>query len=172
MKQFNSKWYALFVMTGQEEKVKQRLEYRFQDTLRIVVPKRKLRERKNGEWHTVIRSLFPGYVLVNGDINTDVYYRLKGVPDLYKLLMYGNEPAAIDLYEMEVINRLICSNETIGFSSLLVENGRVIVVDGPLVSMEGRIVSINQRKGRAKVNLSFMGEQRIVELGINMLQPA
>ena len=48
-------WYALFVVTGEEEKVKKRLDYRLQGDLRIIVPKRKLRERRNGQWHNVIR---------------------------------------------------------------------------------------------------------------------
>lgn len=165
-------WYALFVVTGEEEKVKKRLDYRLQGDLRIIVPKRKLRERRNGQWHNVIRPLFPGYVLLNGEMNTERYYKLKRVPGLFGLLKSGHEPAPIDYWELEVINRLICNNETVGYSSVLMENGRVVVVDGPLVSLEGQIVSINPRKGRAKVSLTFMGEPRIVELGINLLQPA
>ena len=169
---FNSNWYAVFVKSGQENKVKERLEYRFEDKFRIIVPKRKLRERKGGVWSYVIRPLFPGYVLVNGDIDVEEYYGFKNVPGLFKLLCSGREPARIEPYEMEVISKLICNSEIIGFSNVLMENGKVIVVDGPLVSMEGRILKINRRKGRAQVMLNFMGEPRIVELGINVLQPA
>jgi transcriptional antiterminator NusG len=169
---FSDNWYALFVLTGNEDKVKKRLEYRFQGELRFVVPKRKLRERRNGKWHNVIRTLFPGYVLLNGEMNVDNYYRLKRVPGLLGLLKSGCDPAPIDYWEMEVINRLICNNETVGYSNVLMENGKVVVVDGPLVSLEGQIISVNLRKCRAKVSLTFMGEPRVVELGINMLQPA
>jgi transcriptional antiterminator NusG len=169
---FSDNWYALFVLTGSEDKVKKRLDYRFQGELRIVVPKRKLRERRNGKWHNVIRTLFPGYVLLNGEMSVDNYYRLKRVPGLLGLLKSGYDPAPIDYWEMEVINRLICNNETVGYSNVLMENGKVVVVDGPLVSLEGQIISVNLRKCRAKVSLTFMGEPRVVELGINMLQPA
>ena len=164
-------WYALFVVTGEEEKVK---EARLQAAGRLKdhSAQRKLRERRNGQWHNVIRPLFSGYVLLSGEMNTERYYKLKRVPGLFGLLKSGHEPAPIDYWELEVINRLICNNDTVGFSSVLMENGRVVVVDGPLVSLEGQIVSINPRKGRAKVSLTFMGEPRIVELGINLLQPA
>jgi len=54
---------------------------------------------------------------------------------------------------------------------VLIKGGSVVVVDGPLTSMEGLIVDINRRKARAKVRLNFMGEPRIVELGISVLQP-
>ncbi len=165
-------WYALFVMTGEEEKVKIRLDYRFQGDMRILAPKRKMRERRKGRWHNVIRALFPGYVLLNGDMSVKNYYRLKRVPGLLKLLKSGYDPVPINYWEMEVINRLICNDETVGYSSVLMENGKVVVVEGPLVSLEGQIVGINKRKGRAKVNLTFMGEPRVVELGIEMLQPA
>ena len=140
--------------------------------MRIAVPKRKLRERRFGRWSNVIRPLFPGYVLINGDMNTDNYYRLKRIPGLLKLMKTDIMPHPINYWEMEIINKLICNDETIGYSNVLKKNGRVVVVDGPLMSMEGRIVGVNYRKGRAKVNLKFMGEPRVVELGINMLQPS
>ncbi|MCR4436284.1 MAG: antiterminator LoaP [Clostridiales bacterium] len=165
-------WYALFVITGEEDNVKERLKYRFEDRFRILVPKRRLRERKNGMWHDIIRVLFPGYVLINGTMDNEEYYRLKGVPGLLKLLRAGYDPLRVEYHEMEIINQLICNDETIGFSDVLVENGRVVVVDGPLVSMEGLIAGIDRRKGRAKVILNFMGEPRTVELGISVLQPA
>ena len=66
MKMYNlenmGKWYALFVMTGEEEKVKERLLYRFRgrDDLKIVVPMRKIRERRNGIWEVRLKTLFPG----------------------------------------------------------------------------------------------------------------
>lgn len=167
-----SNWYALFVVTGEEDKVKERLSYRFRDKLRILVPKRKLRERKGGVWTNNVKNLFPGYVLLYGKISADEYYELKGIPGLLRLLRAGYEPLRIDHHEMEIICRLICNNETIGFSDVLIENGKVVVVDGPLVSMEGLIANIDRRKGRAKVILNFMGEPRTVELGITVLQPA
>ncbi len=165
-------WYALFVLTGEEENVKERLKYRFRDELRILVPKRKLRERKRGKWIHCIKTLFPGYILINGDLSVEQYYRLKGVPGLLMLLRNGYEPLKISQEEMVILNRLICNDETIGFSSVLVENGRVAVIDGPLVSQEGIIVSVDHRKGRAKVKLNFLGEPRLVDLGISVLQPA
>lgn len=169
---YSDEWYALFVLTGDEDKVKKRLDYRLQGDVRVVVPKRKLRERRNGIWRNVIRPLFPGYVLLNGTVDTETYYKLKAVPGLLKMLKSGYELCPIDYWEMEVINRLMCGSETVGYSSVFVENGKVVVVDGPLVSLEGQIISVNLRKGRAKVKLTFMNEPRVVELGINMLQPA
>ncbi len=164
-------WYALFVTTGKEDDVKARLNYKFQDRFTVLVPKRKLRERKGGTWINVIRTLFPGYVLIKSKIGTQEYYELKGTPDLIKLLRTGNDITPVDDDEMRVLSQLICNGELIGFSDVLVENQRVIVVDGPLKSLEGIIESINKRKGRAKIRMSFLNELRTVELGVNILKP-
>ncbi len=165
-------WYAVFVVSGQEDKVKERLLYRLNDKFRVVVPKRKLKERKNGVWCSTIKTLLPGYVLINGKFEKEDYYYFKGVPGLLRLLKSEFEPLKIENYEMEVINKLICNSETIGLSNILVQNGKIIIVDGPLVSLEGQIISINTRKGRVKVKLNFIGEERTVDLGISVLQPA
>lgn len=71
-----------------------------------------------------------------------------------------------------MISRLTCNGEIIGISKVLTENGKVVVVDGPLVSMEGVIEGIDQRKGRARVRMNFLGEERTVDLGISVLRPA
>ena len=63
-------WYAAFVTTGEEERVKERLKYRLEDRFRIIVPKRKLRERKGGIWKYNIRTLFSEYV------KTDILFRI------------------------------------------------------------------------------------------------
>jgi transcriptional antiterminator NusG len=172
MKLDRSNWYALFVESGQEEKVKARLDYKLSGSMKVLIPKRKLKERKGGCAYVAVRKLFPGYVLLNGDINVYKYYALKGIPGVFNLLKTGHEPAVINYWEMEVLNRLMCNGDTIDFSHCLMQNSRVVVVDGPLLSMEGRILSVDNRKCRAKVNITFLGEPRVVELGISLLQPA
>ncbi len=165
-------WYAVFVTTGQEDNVKERLVYHFGDKYRIVVPKRKLRERKDGVWKDIVRVLFPGYVLVNGYISIGDSHEFNHIPGVLKLLKNGYEPLRIEEYEIDVISRLSINDDTIGFSEVLFENGKVTVADGPLFSMEGNIISIDKRKGRAKVRLYFLGEERTVELGISILKAA
>lgn len=164
-------WYSVFVVTGTEEKAKERIKYRLQEGYTVVVPKRLLRIRRGGVWRIEKRPLFPGYVLINGEIDTDTYYRLKNIPDVLKLLKTGNQPAKIDPDEMAVLSRLMCNSEEIGFSDVIVENGFVRVIDGPLFSLEGIIKSIDHRKQRAKVRLNFLGEERTVDLGISILKP-
>lgn len=165
------KWYAVFVKTGDEDNVRERLEYKFAGKdLRVFVPKRKLRERSNGLWEIKIRSLFPGYVLINGLLGCDDYYMMKRVPGLIKVLRDSSMFYEIESEEMKILGKMIHNNEIIGTSSVLIDGGRTVVVEGPLLGLEGLIESIDRRKGRAKVRLNFIGESRMVDLDVNVLQ--
>lgn len=167
------RWYALFVLTGQEEKVKKRLEYIFEDErLKFIVPKRKLKERKAGKWEEKVRPLFTGYILVNGYIGAKEYGLLTGVPGLLKVLKDGYDPFEIPEAEIAVINKLICNGEIIDQSRVFEKLGKIVIVDGPLLGLEGLIESINKRKGRAKVRLNFAGESRLIDLSIHVIQPS
>lgn len=166
---FASDWYAAFVETGKEDNVRERLEYRFQDRLDFYVPKRRLRERKGGIYHDVVRTLFPGYVLVNGKIGMDEYYGFKNIPGLWRLLKDEENLLSIAPKEAEIINKLISDSVVIGPSTIYKEGSRVRVISGPLCGMEGYIIKVDSRKGRARVRLPFLGEERITDLAVNML---
>lgn len=164
-------WYAIFVYTGEEDNVKQRLRFRIGDEIRLVVPKRRLLERKDGKLHEVIRVIFPGYILAQGEITKEIYPKIRNIPGLVKILGDNSLPYRIEPYEMEIISQLIEDDEIIGYSSLLEQNGKVTVLNGPMMNLEGNIISIDKRKGRAKVLLSFCGKECKVDLGIEVLKP-
>ncbi len=167
------KWYALFVMTGEEDNVKERILYRLKDKdLNVIVPKRLLRERRQGVWENKLRTLFPGYVLLNGYVGIEDYYSLKGIPGLITILKDRNGPLAMSENELGIISRLIKDDATAGISAVLIEGSRVVVVDGPLLGLDGYIQSIDKRKGRVKVRLSLYGEVKLVELSVSMVQSA
>lgn len=166
----NEKWYALFVITGEEDKVRDRIHFRLKDDIKALVPKRQLRERKGGKWEYKLRTLFPGYVLLKGQMNKYKYSLIRDVPGVIKLLQDKDGPQEISEQEIRLISRLTYDNEIIGISSVFIQGGIVTVIDGPLLGMEGYIMSMDKRKGRVKVVLNLMGEQRTVELSITMVQ--
>ncbi len=163
-------WHALFVTTGHEDKVKKAIEATFKDEIKSIVPKRELRERKSGKWHIVKRTLFPGYVLIKGKITIETYYRIKEIPMLANLLKDESGPLKIEEKELEVLNILLKNGEeNIGISTAYKEGQKVRIIDGPLVGLEGHIQSVDTRKGRAKLNIDFLGSPRTVQLGINFV---
>lgn len=80
-------WHAVYVLSGNEEPVREKIEYALGGYgVRAVVPKRRIMERKEGKWHERIRTLFPGYILLQGKIDVPEYYILKTVPGLVRIL--------------------------------------------------------------------------------------
>src|SRR5690554_6587683 len=109
----NLSWYAVFVKTGEENKVKERLDYRFKGNPSIMIPKKVLKERRQGKWYRRIRNLFPGYIFIHGELNADKYKKLWQVPGLYKLLCTDREPMRIPRQEIEVFSHLFDKEDTI-----------------------------------------------------------
>lgn len=166
----NEAWYVLFTNTNQEEKVKRILEKEMKDECQAIIPTRELRERKNGKWYKVKRKLFPGYVLIKTIMNTEIYYKFKSIDGIIKLLGNDKEILTVSEKELKILKILIDNDDNnIGISRLYKENDNIKIIEGPLMGLEGQIVKIDYRKGRAKVNISFMNEEKVVELGIDLV---
>jgi transcriptional antiterminator NusG len=163
------KWYAVFVKTGDEEEVKKRIELFFGNEIKAYNPRRELIERKEGKLRKVEKVLFPGYIFLNGCLSSQIIDKLRNVPNIYSLLKEENEPAVIQEDEIMVFKHLMIE-DVIEISDILVENDTIIVVNGPLLSLKGRLIKIDKRKGRAKVSINLLGEERVVDLGINIIQ--
>lgn len=163
-------WHAIFVMTGHEQTVQEKIAYTFRDSdILPVVPKRQINERKNGVWHERIRPLFPGYILIRGYISTNDYYTLKTIPGILRILKDNKELYRIHPEEMKIIGRLMIDGELIGISNAFQQGDSIVITEGPLLGMEGLIQSVDYRKGRVKVCLSFLGDKRTVDLGIKLI---
>ncbi|NLY18969.1 MAG: antiterminator LoaP [Clostridiaceae bacterium] len=167
-----SAWYALFVKTGEENLVKERLDYRFGGDPVIMIPKKIIKERKNGKWYQRVRNLFPGYIFLHGTLTNENYRNLWQVPGLYKLLCTDREPVRIPDSEIEVFSHLFDREDIIQESDILMEGEEVTIVSGPLTALQGKILKVDKRKGRARVMINFLGEERIIDLGVNIIQAA
>ncbi|RAL24452.1 antiterminator LoaP [Thermoflavimicrobium daqui] len=181
-------WYALFVQTGQEELVKALItKYIDESTIKVMVPKRKIKERRQGRLYETSKIIFPGYVFLNTCMNIDLYYKLKQIPKYLHLLnnyQYNIDYKYDDIKtqdsqnsafcpikkdEIDLILRLVQSKEEIGFSKVYTENSKIMVCSGPLKGLEGIIKKIDKRKNRAKIALNFMGMIQTVDVGIEIL---
>lgn len=167
-----SAWYAVFVKTGEENKVKERLDYRFSGDPAVMIPKKIIKERKNGRWFRRVRNLFPGYIFIHGELNASNYKMLWKVPGVYKLLCTDREPVQIPPNEIEVFSHLFDNEDTIQESEIYMEGDKVTVISGPLTALQGKILKVDRRKGRARVLLQFLGEERVIDLGVNIIEPA
>lgn len=165
-------WYALFVKTGYEDEFKLFMEKLVPEPYtRILIPKRKIQERIRGNVQEKIKTLLPGYVLIQADMNPAFYYRIKQVPRLLLILKNHYDPIRIPETEISVILALTRHSDVIGFSQVYKAGDRIKVHSGPLKGMEGIIEAYDHRKKRLKIHLDIMGRRKRVDLGAELLAP-
>ena len=163
-------WYALFVRTGEEEVMRKYLETLLSDiNMKILIPKRKLQERRKGKVYEIIRTLLPGYVLVKTEMDFNFYYRLKQMPGLLRILRDESDPLPIPEHEIAVILALTSQGDVIEFSEIYKEGDRIKVSKGPMKGLEGIIESYDHRKKRLKIRLEILGQVKRVDLGAELV---
>ncbi|MGG4215507.1 antiterminator LoaP [Paenibacillus alvei] len=185
-------WYVLHVETGQENVVRAMIRKFYNpSSMYAIVPKRRLLEKRQGHIYEVCRTIFPGYVFVNTEMNAKTYNDLRRLPKCYRLLNNFNHRyhqieskeirvnpedriesysfSKIDDEEMRPILQLIDKDEIIGYSSLYLRNTRAVVCDGPLTGEEERIKKIDARKKRARIILRLNGAEKYIDVGIKIV---
>lgn len=160
-------WYVLHVLTGKELDVKGCL---LKEGFKSLVPRRKLREQKDGKWHEIERLLFPSYVFVNTMMTDEKYYKVSEIPGVINILRgAANSPLPVPLEEMQVIFSFTKEGDLVGISDIFIDGETVRVISGALVGFEGLILKVDKRRFRAKVRFNFADQEKVVELGINVL---
>ncbi|MCM8771153.1 MAG: transcription termination/antitermination protein NusG [Candidatus Omnitrophica bacterium] len=165
------KWYVVHTQTGSEEKVKSILEKKIaasnmQDVIsQVIIPTEQVSEIRSGKRKISERKFFPGYIMVEMELNEKTYMFIKSVPGVTSFIGLGKRPQA--LAEEEVNNILKRSQETQIKPSpkVVFEIGeQVRVIDGPFVNFSGTIEEIHPERGKLKVSVSIFGRSTPVEL--------
>ncbi|MDF2803987.1 MAG: transcription antiterminator [Anaerocolumna sp.] len=168
-------WYVIFVESGFEEDVCHfidRLRTKLYEDINfnLLVPKRKIYERKQGVKREVIKKMFPGYVLVETDYIEDFYVRARGGPHILKFLKNSYNFLEVSIEEINPILKLVDNKGLINVSKGLIENDRIHIIDGPLYGREGIIRKLDKRKGRAKVEFIMNYNSLLIDLGVDIIR--
>lgn len=168
-------WYVIFVETGYEDefcrytdKIKNQRYAGIQ--YKLLVPKRKIFERKQGIQREVIKTMFPSYVLLETESIYEFYLQAKNSPHIIRFLRDNNYFLEVRREEIKQILMMVDSQGLIEMSKAFVENDRVRITEGPLLGMEGIIKRIDKRKGRAKVNFTLNEKSLLIDLGIEIME--
>jgi transcriptional antiterminator NusG len=162
-------WYAIHTYSGYEEKVAESIRQRAESLdmsskiFRVLVPKEKQIEIKNGKRRVVEKRIFQGYVLVEMKMSEDAWYIVRNTPSVTGFVGSGTEPTPVDPDEIEKIQKrmgLEQPKHKIDYSLGEVVN----IVDGPFKGFDGSINEIDPQKGKLKVLVSMFGRETPVEL--------
>src|SRR5882762_11342760 len=105
----NFKWYIIHAYSGFERKVRETLESRItafglQNRIgRIMIPTEPVTELRNGKKYTIDRVFLPGYVLVEMDLDNDLWHVIKNTPRVTGFLGTGDNPVALSEQEVSSI---------------------------------------------------------------------
>jgi transcription termination/antitermination protein NusG len=164
------KWYGIHTYSGFENKVRlslleriknQGLEEYFGE---VLIPSETVVELKKGEKRTSSRKFFPGYILVNMDLNDETWHVVKETSKVTGFVG-GNNPAAIPDEEVLKITRRIEEGAEKPRPKVLFEVGETVrVIDGPFLNFSGVVEDVKPDKGKLRVMVSIFGRATPVEL--------
>jgi transcriptional antiterminator NusG len=167
----NFKWYIIHAYSGFERKVRESLESRItafglQNRIgRIMIPTEPVTELRNGKKYTIERVFLPGYVLVEMDLDNDLWHVIKNTPRVTGFLGTGDNPVALS--EQEVSSILFRSETSANKPTLKVKfdkGEQVRINEGPFANFTGAVDDINEDKHTLKVMVSIFGRSTPVEI--------
>ena len=167
----NFKWYIIHAYSGFERKVRESLESRvtafgLQNKIgRIMIPTEPVTELRNGKKYTIDRVFLPGYVLVEMDLDNDLWHVIKNTPRVTGFLGTGDNPVALS--EQEVSSILFRSDAAKDKPAMKVKfdkGQQVRINEGPFANFTGAVDEINEDKQTLKVMVSIFGRSTPVEI--------
>jgi transcriptional antiterminator NusG len=165
------KWYIIHAYSGFERKVKESLEGRVQafglqnKIGRVMIPTEPVTEIVNGKKRTVERVFLPGYVLVEMDLDNDLWHVIKNTPRVTGFLGTGDKP--VSLTEQEVSSILFRSDVSKDKPRMKIKfekNESVRITEGPFANFNGVVDEVNEDRETLKVMVTIFGRSTPVEL--------
>jgi transcriptional antiterminator NusG len=168
-------YYAIHVLTRGEDDYRRRLAPNLEGRT-LFVPKRALPVRRMGKIRKEMLPVFPGYVFVESEdllADLDFYWLLRHTPGFIRFLRENTAPTPLNDRERLLLRHFMSFGECADTSKVMFdENDRIVVISGPLKGLEGQIVKVNRRKGRAKVALDICETGFLIDLGFEAVERA
>ena len=172
-----AKWYIVNVLSGYEGKVvelikqdakkKQAMDL-FED---FIIPIQNTIEVKKGKKVNVERRIFPGYVMVNMELNNLAWNIVKNTQYVGKLLGGGNKPLSIPEHELKRMLKQIEDGKVVKEVKKTFEVGEnVRIIDGVFETFNGIVEEVEDEKQRMKVLVSIFGRETPVDLEFDQVE--
>lgn len=164
-------WYVVHTQTGAEDKVKALLENRVamqglgNFISKVVIPTEQVSEIRSGRRRISQRKFFPGYLLVEMELNEQSHLLIKTTPGVTGFIGLGKKPMPLPQAEIDNILKKAQDTQVKPSPKIAFEKGeQVRVTEGPFLNFNGAIEEIHPEKGKLKVSVSIFGRSTPVEL--------
>ena len=126
-------------------------------------------KRYQGSWHRQKKLLFPGYVFLISKDSGVLYQGLKKVIGLTKLLKTGEQIIALTEAEKAFLLKLGGEEQLVKMSTGLMEQDRIVILNGPLKGLEGYIKRIDRHRREACLELPLFGRMLDTKVGLEII---
>ena len=168
---YNKHWYIIHAYSGFENKVAESLRTRseafgFAQRLgQILIPTEEVVELRNGKKVTSKRLLYPGYVLVEMEMDDELWHAVKSTPRVTGFVGGGTKPVPLTADEVNsVLYRQASSAERPRPKMTFEKSETVKIVDGPFTNFSGKIDEVNSDRNTLRVMVTIFGRSTPVEL--------
>jgi transcriptional antiterminator NusG len=165
------RWYIIHTYSGFENKVQESLRTRaeafgFADKIgQILIPTEEVVELRNGKKVTSKRLVYPGYVMVEMEMNDALWHEVKNTPRVTGFVGGGNSPVPLSPDEVNsILNRQASAAERPRPKMTFEKNDSVRIVDGPFANFSGKVDEVNPERGTLRVMVTIFGRATPVEL--------
>ncbi|OGU33974.1 MAG: transcription termination/antitermination factor NusG [Ignavibacteria bacterium GWB2_35_6b] len=172
MENTEAKWYVVRTFSGHENKVKNLIDAELKDNeeLRarifdVLVPTEKVFEVKDGKKKTKTKNFFPGYILVQVDLDIKAKDFIINTPSVMGFLGTQNNPVPLQPSEVKrIVGRITQNDETERTETIFRAGDMVKIIDGPFNNFSGYVEEVNEEKMKLKVMVSIFGRKTPVEI--------
>jgi len=170
-------WYIIHTYSGFEQKVADSLKSRaqafgFADKIgQVLIPTEEVVEVRGGRKVTSKRLMYPGYVLVEMEMNDDLWHAVKSTPRVTGFVGGGNTPVPLSATEVnDILYRQATSAERPRPKQTFEKGEMVRINDGPFSNFSGKVDEVNTERNTLRVLVTIFGRATPVELEFGQVE--
>lgn len=163
-------WYAIQAYAGSEQAVKRSIQQLVKDNGideklgEIIVPTEDVIDIKDGKKRITERSLYPGYVFVNIDLDTTIWHKIQSLPKVSRFIGEQKKPSPLSKADIDLILEK-AKKKSAPKPKIEYEKGEIVrIIDGPFANFNGMVEEYDLEHGKLKLNVSIFGRNTPVEI--------
>jgi len=170
-------WYIIHTYSGFEKKVKESLESRvaafgLQDKIgQVLIPTEDVVEVRGGKKVVSPRMFYPGYVLVEMEMDDYTWHVVRSTPRVTGFVGTGQTPSPLSDEEVQnILHRAATPSDRPKPKLVFERNEQVRIVDGPFANFTGVVEEVNADRSTLKVSVTIFGRSTPVELDFGQVE--
>ena len=165
-------YYAIQVMTSEvDDFIRRAAAFETEGHGRFFSPKRLVPQYKGGKTTNHLLHVFPGYVFYETEeLREEDRWAIRRMDGFCRFLRSSSSPTPLSENDRLLLRHFISFGEYADISKVTFdEKDRIVVLEGPLKGLEGEIVKVDRRRGRAKVSLDICSTGFLVDLAFTVV---